>query len=337
MSDSKIDPLDPLDKASASGSLHQAGSGPAGMNEAQGQPMGMGMGDEDEISLLDLLLVVSENIRLLILGPIAAGLIALGYSTFLMEPVFTAKTSLIPPSQSASGGAAAALASQFGGLASLAGISLPSSGGATPMAYLQSDLMKDAIIERFGLMARYEAKYRASARAALTGATKISEDKKSGLIVIEVTDKDPAFAAQVANAYVQELQNILEAKAIEDAQTKRTFFEQQLEEISKKPYQSPAVRELMVQSLLRSFEQSRLEEAQGSPKLRQVDFAQTPELKSGPKRALVAVITSLAAGFLLLLLVFVRSAMRNAQDDPESAGKLQRIRQGFRRALIGRT
>ena len=129
MSDSKIDPLDPLDKASASGSVHQAGSGPAGMNEAQGQPMGMGIGDEDEISLLDLLLVVSENIRLLILWPIAAGLIALGYSTFLMEPVFTAKTSLIPPSQSASGGAAAALASQFGGLASLAGISLPSSGG----------------------------------------------------------------------------------------------------------------------------------------------------------------------------------------------------------------
>ena len=151
----------------------------------------------------------------------------------------------------------------------------------------------------------------------------------SCLIVIEVTDKDPVFAAQVANAYVEELQSVLTKNAIEDAQTRREFFEQQLEEVSKKPYQSPAVRELMVQSLIRSFEQSRLEEAQGSPKLKQVDLAQPPELKSGPKRALIAVITSLATGFLLLLFVFVRQAMVNAGQDDESREKLNRIRKRF--------
>ena len=39
--------------------------------------------DDDEISLLDLALTVAENLRLLIIGPIAAGLIALGVSSFL--------------------------------------------------------------------------------------------------------------------------------------------------------------------------------------------------------------------------------------------------------------
>jgi hypothetical protein len=39
--------------------------------------------DSDEISLLDLALTVAENLRLLIIGPIAAGLVALGVSSFL--------------------------------------------------------------------------------------------------------------------------------------------------------------------------------------------------------------------------------------------------------------
>ena len=34
--------------------------------------------DEDEISLLDLLQVVVENLRLLVLGPLVIGLLALG-------------------------------------------------------------------------------------------------------------------------------------------------------------------------------------------------------------------------------------------------------------------
>jgi len=39
--------------------------------------------DNDEISLLDLALTVAENLSLLIIGTIAAGLIALGVSSFL--------------------------------------------------------------------------------------------------------------------------------------------------------------------------------------------------------------------------------------------------------------
>ena len=42
-------------------------------------PQAVGAADEDdEISLLDLLQVVVDNLRLLVLGPLAAGLVALG-------------------------------------------------------------------------------------------------------------------------------------------------------------------------------------------------------------------------------------------------------------------
>ena len=73
-------------------------------------------GGEDEISLLDLLLVVAENARLLIFGPLLAGLAALGIA-FIIPPTFTATTRILPPQQQQ--GAAAMLASQLGALGGL--------------------------------------------------------------------------------------------------------------------------------------------------------------------------------------------------------------------------
>ena len=51
---------------------------------------------DDDISLLDLLQVLVDNLRLLVLGPLAAGLAALGIS-FAIPPTYTAKTQFLPP------------------------------------------------------------------------------------------------------------------------------------------------------------------------------------------------------------------------------------------------
>ena len=61
--------------------------------------------EEDEISLLDLLQVVADNLRLLVLAPFAAGVLALGY-TFTIAPTFNAVTKFMPPQQQQSGAAA---------------------------------------------------------------------------------------------------------------------------------------------------------------------------------------------------------------------------------------
>jgi uncharacterized protein involved in exopolysaccharide biosynthesis len=277
--------------------------------------------EDDEISLLDLMVVVMDNLWLLILGPIFAGLIALGVA-FQMTPVFTAKTTVIPPGQP-SGAGASALFGQLGGLGAIAGLS-PAAG--KHMAYLDSDLIRDELIKRFDLQKRYETEYLVQTRAALKGATKITDDKKSGLVAIEFTDKDPMFAAQVANAYVEILSRLLGEAALEDARLRREFLQKQLNEAMRKSYQSPQVRDAMVLSLVQQTESARLEEMRPNPNIVQVDVAQAPELKSGPKRALIAVITSLATGFLLLLFVFVRQALANAGQDKESVEKINRIR-----------
>ena len=61
--------------------------------------------------LLDIAIVVAGNLRLLVLIPIAAGVLALGV-TFLIPRTYTAVTRILPPTQQQ--GSSAALASQLG-------------------------------------------------------------------------------------------------------------------------------------------------------------------------------------------------------------------------------
>jgi LPS O-antigen subunit length determinant protein (WzzB/FepE family) len=48
-----------------------------------------------------------------------------------------------------------------------------------------------------------------------------------------------------------------------------------------------------------------------------------------PKKAQIAIMATLAAGFLTILFVFVRAAFRNLSGDAESSEKMARIRRGL--------
>ena len=180
--------------------------------------------DEDEISLLDLLQVVVENLRLLVLGPLVIGLLALGY-TFTITPTFTATTKFMPPQQQASG--AASLLAGLGALGGLAGAAGLKSPADQYVAFLKSRSVTDALIDRFKLTERYEQKLKTDTRATLDGVARASSGK-DGLITIEVDDKDPVFAAELANAHVDELGHLLKRLAVTEAQQRRVFFEKQL-------------------------------------------------------------------------------------------------------------
>jgi uncharacterized protein involved in exopolysaccharide biosynthesis len=87
-------------------------------NQSADSNLAMGMQEaDDEISLLDLLQTIVDNLRLLVLGPLAVGITALGIS-FLIPPTYTAKTQFLPPQQQQS--AAASLVSSLGSLGGLA-------------------------------------------------------------------------------------------------------------------------------------------------------------------------------------------------------------------------
>lgn len=181
--------------------------------------------DDDEISLLDLLQTVVDNLRLLVLGPLAVGVLALGIS-FTIQPTFTATTKFLPPQQQQS--AAAAMLQSLGALGGLAGAA---TGLKNPndqfVSFLQSRTLQDTLVERFQLMERYESKFQEDARRTLSANARISAGK-DGLIAVDVDDHDPAFAAELANAHVQELTLLLGRLALTEAQQRRLFFEKQL-------------------------------------------------------------------------------------------------------------
>ena len=105
------------------------------------------MQDDDEISLLDLLQVIVDNLRLLVLGPLVCGLVALGYS-FAMPPIYTAKTQFLPPQQHQS-----SAASMLASLGALGGLGGAASGLKSPadqyIAFMKTQSILDAMVERF--------------------------------------------------------------------------------------------------------------------------------------------------------------------------------------------
>ena len=375
--------------------------------------------DEDEINLLDLLQVVVENIRLLVMGPLAIGLAALGVA-FVIPPTFTATTVIMPPQQQQSG--AAMMLQSLGALGGLAGAA---TGLKNPndqfVSMIKSDFVADELIARFGLLQRYDVDYKVDARKKLDKKSNISTGK-DGLITIEVDDKDPAIAAQMANAYVEAFSKLLNRLAITESQQRRLFFEKQVEDTTKKLNAAQAVLEasgVNVSALKTSPEASikataelqalvmaqevklgamrgylteaapefklaqtelaalqaqfaKLQKNQASPKAKDADYiakyrdflyystlfemfskqyvlakvdearegailqvvdkAVPPELKSKPKRGLVAVLSTLASGFCLLLFVFIRHSLRQAQTNSETAEKVALLKRSWANA-----
>ena len=194
------------------------------------QTSAMSIGDEDEISLLDLATALGEEKATLFVIPLITTLVAVVVS-LLMTPVFTAKTVVMPPQQQH---AAAALAS-LGGLASLAGTAgAMKSPDEMYVAFLGSEGLQNRIVTDLKLQERYEAKTLSDTRKALKEQMRISSDKKSGLLSIEADDKDPAFAAELANRHVVELRAMLGRLAVTEAQQRRQFYEQQIQQTQDK-------------------------------------------------------------------------------------------------------
>jgi len=391
-------------------------------NQSSDGNLPMGIQDDDEISLLDLLQTIVDNLRLLVLGPLAVGVMALGIS-FFIPPTYTAKTQFLPPQQQQS-----AAASMLASLGSLGGLAGAVGGIKNPadqfLAYMKSVTIQDALIERFKLLERYEAKTKSDARIELTARVRAASGK-DGLISVEVDDIDPKFAAELANAQVEELGKLLGKLATTEAQQRRLFFEKQLilakdkliqseielkatgvsgsvlksnpasavaavaglqagvtaqevklgamrgylaetapefkqalnelanlkAQLANQEKDTPAnssisaqgdyvskyrefkYNETLFELFAKQFEIAKVDESREGAVIQILDAAQPPERKSKPQKALIAIIATLAAGFALLLFVFIRQALKNASKDQESAKKLNHLKASWQKAI----
>ena len=120
---------------------------------------------------------------------------------------------------------------QGGGLIALAsgaaGVSVKSAGELY-VSMMKSRTVLDRLVDRFSLMKLYKEKYRQDARTRLLDLLKAREERKTGIIVLSVEDKDPKRAADLANAFVEELRSLTSGLSISEAGQRRMFFEDQL-------------------------------------------------------------------------------------------------------------
>jgi capsule polysaccharide export protein KpsE/RkpR len=144
----------------------------------------------------------------------------------------------MPPDQQGSGAMLlAALAGRSGGaggagglgsLGSLAGLF---AGHPTTALYenlLESGTVAGHLMDRFHLQQVYRTRYRFTAAKHLARLTTVTDDKKSGVITIAVQDTDPVRARDLAQAYLDELNNLLTRTSTSSAHRERMFIEGRL-------------------------------------------------------------------------------------------------------------
>ncbi len=139
---------------------------------------------------------------------------------------------IMPPEQGGNGAAlVAALVgkSGVGGLAGLAGSLLGAkNSGALFVTLLHSGTVSGHLIDRFNLQHVYGTRYRIDAAKHLARLTKVTEDTKSGAITVVVTDETRERARDLAQGYLDELNNLVARVNTSSAHREREFIEQRL-------------------------------------------------------------------------------------------------------------
>jgi capsule polysaccharide export protein KpsE/RkpR len=162
------------------------------------------------------------------------GLLVSAVIAFLIPKRFESSAQLMPPDAQSTSGLAmlASLTSRTGGLGTLATDLLGvKSTSALFVGILRSRTVEDRLIQQFDLKNVYWSSRIEDAREDLESHTKISEDRKNGIITIKVTDKDPQRATAIAQAYVKELDRLVAEVSTSAARRERVFLEGRLKAV----------------------------------------------------------------------------------------------------------
>jgi capsule polysaccharide export protein KpsE/RkpR len=167
--------------------------------------------------------------RAAICGVVVATLIA-----FLIPKQFESTTRLMPPDDSSGAGMAvlATISGKAGGLGSLAGDMLGvKSTGDLFVGVLKSRTVQDGVIQKLDLRKVYGQTRWEDARRELASNTSISQDRKSGIITITVTDRDARRAAALAQQYLESLNAVVNQVSTSSARRERIFLEERLQQV----------------------------------------------------------------------------------------------------------
>jgi uncharacterized protein involved in exopolysaccharide biosynthesis len=271
--------------------------------------------DEDEIDLLELIRTLLQAWKTIVSITIICTGLAVAYALYAPE-VFKAET-LLAPAQEEKSGASSTL-SQFGGLAAMAGISIPSDSNVEQVvATLNSrkflrtfikqnklipvlfDEIWDADNQAWMVPSVEDEPTEQKAIESFKACLSIDEDKKSGLITLSISWKDPEVTAQWANDLVKQLNEQLREQAIADSIKRVGYLEQ---ELAKTTLQD--MRAVLYNLLESEKQKAMLANVNEDFALEVIDPAVAPETREKPKRKLIVALGTACGGFLGVFVVF---------------------------------
>ncbi len=272
--------------------------------------------EDDEISLLDLLQTIVDNLRLLVIGPLVAGLLA--YGVALVIPKTYESTAILKSEQN------------------LAGQMLTAS-------------VLDPIAAKLGYTPKMEAD---DARDKLKKEIKASYNAKDKLVTLTVQATSPQAAQALANDVLaqvyaqtqprdsakQSLQKQLTQLQTREKELNQSakILQRRLEQATGNGVSEVAQGYAQLIGVIEKTQENQIKVEKELKGIDSSDLIQSPTLptkKVAPKRSLVAILSALTAGFALLLFVFIRQALRNACQNEESAQKINALQASWRKAL----
>jgi tyrosine-protein kinase Etk/Wzc len=181
---------------------------------------------DDELSFLDLLIVLAERKRIVFTVTAVFAILAIIISLILPK-TYTGTLTLLPPQEA--GSMSSSLSSQLGGVAALLGSGLGMKNSLDMyVAMFKSRSVESGMVNRYDLQQEYHTRFMSDACKAFESHVKVDATGKDGLIHISVYDGDPRRAAELANGYVEQFRLLSQHLAISEASQRRLFFEQEL-------------------------------------------------------------------------------------------------------------
>lgn len=183
-----------------------------------------------EIDIIDLLTALHAGRWLIIGGTLAICVLAGGLS-FLLPKEYEATVQILPPREEKQ---------SFGFSSLLASLPIPTlrlGEKGTPadisLATIRSLTTRRRMVEKFGLMQRYEARTLTDALETLADQT-TADVTEEGLLAVSVLDQDPQMAADMANYYIVLLDSTNKRFSHKTASERLDFIRGLLQEEDKK-------------------------------------------------------------------------------------------------------
>jgi uncharacterized protein involved in exopolysaccharide biosynthesis len=287
----------------------------------------------EELNLFDHLRVLFRHRWMIFLVCIMA-VLATGLTSFLSEPTYVARASIVPPMNAARGDSGLGVGLLGGGGASLLRKVMDVSSVVDMyVGILQSRAVSDAVVDRFDLMRVYEVgSSRHRARAVLQGGTSldVSDDR---ILYITVEDKDPNRAAAIANAYIEELDRLNKKLSAGQTTSKRVFLETRLRDMETNlsrqdiPSREEKIQEMLYELLMRELEVAKIEEAKSMPTIQVLDSAIPPERRKARRTVGKAMVAGVVAFICAVFVAFIReywvvcSAPRSTAPSQEASNR----------------